>query len=102
MIVDVAAFRHLLNVIEVVAVELMKVNFRRDIVEFPTDEVIDPHNMMPFGNHRVSQMAAEKARDPRNEHLHRRPSSRFNTVSRSSLCPIRKRGFCQKNLSFSC
>jgi len=71
MIVDVAAFRHLLDVIEVITVELVKINFRRDVVEFPAYQVIDPHNMMPFGNHRVSQMAAEKARDPRNEHLHR-------------------------------
>ena len=71
MIIDVAAVRHFLDVIEVVAVELVKINFRRDIIEFPADEVIDPHNLMPFGNHRVSQMAAEKARDPRNEYLHR-------------------------------
>ena len=71
MIIDVATFRHLLNVIEVVAVELVKINFGRDVVEFPADEVIDPYNLMPFGKHRVSQMAAEKARDPRNEHLHR-------------------------------
>jgi hypothetical protein len=32
---------------------------------------------MPFGKHRVSQMAAEKARNPRNEHLHRSPFSCF-------------------------
>jgi hypothetical protein len=71
MIIDVAAFRHLLDVIKVVAIELVKINFRRDIVEFPTDEVIDPHHLMPIGNHRVSQMAAEKARDPCNKHFHR-------------------------------
>jgi hypothetical protein len=51
MIVDIAAFRHLLDVIEVITVELVKINFRRDIVELSTDEVIDPHDMMPFGNH---------------------------------------------------
>src|ERR1700727_2188747 len=71
MIIDVAAVRHLLDVIEVVAIELVKINLRRDIVEFPADQVIDPDNVMSFGEHRVSQMAAEKPRDPRNEHLHR-------------------------------
>ncbi len=87
MIVDVAPFRHLLDVIEVVAVELVKINLGRNIVEFPADQVVNPHDVMAFGNHCVSQVAAEKARDPRNEYLHRQPFSRFS--ARIRPCSLR-------------
>jgi hypothetical protein len=35
-------------------------------VEFPADEVIDAHDLMPIGNHRVGQMAGEPEKCQKN------------------------------------
>ena len=70
MVEDLAALRNLLDVIEVVAVELMEIDLGRDIVEFAADEIVHADDLMPLCEHRISQMATEKARDAGDEYFH--------------------------------
>ena len=71
MIVDIATLRYLLDVIKFVAINLMEIYLRGNIVEFAANQIVDPHHLMTLSDHSVGQVAAEKTRDTGYKDFHR-------------------------------
>jgi hypothetical protein len=74
VIVNIAAFRDSLDVVEVVAVELMEMDFRRDVIKLSANQIVDADHLMTVGKHSVGQMASKKSGDTCYKYFHPDPS----------------------------
>jgi hypothetical protein len=70
MIEDIASLRETTHSFKVIAVDLMKTDGCRDVVELATDQIVNSDNRVPVREHGVSKMAAQKSGNTRDKNLH--------------------------------